>query len=421
MKILLIIPDCNPQWPSVPLVGYHFYHHIKKQVKVTLATHGRNQAALEERHSGEDILYFRESRLSGFYYRWLLQIGMTRWANWPLQHMLMYPFYAEFNYKVDACFKQKAAAGSFDVVHALTPILPRYPVKLISSCRQTPFILGPVNGGLPYPKSFGQIARKEKSLFNFLRVFSRLIPGYAKTYTSADKVLCGSSYTLAMLREMFPRAAHKMALFAENGIHKSFFSARAVKKKSGPFRLLFVGRLVPYKGVDMILAAVSMLHKGSAGQIRLTVVGDGVERGRLEQMAKALHIDSIVRFTGWVSQAETIGYYSTSDVFCFPSVREFGGAVVLEAMASGLPCMVVNHGGISEYVTEACGIKIQPISRRHIVEEMKNGILRLMNDRDLCQALSVKSVERAECYEWENKATKIVALYHNLQETHRAK
>ena len=64
--------------------------------------------------------------------------------------------------------------------------------------------------------------------------------------------------------------------------------------------------------------------------------------------------------------------FSKSDIFCFPSIREFGGAVVLEAMACGLPCIVVNNGGIGEYVTDETGFKIEPISRDYIIKELYN-------------------------------------------------
>ena len=73
---------------------------------------------------------------------------------------------------------------------------------------------------------------------------------------------------------------------------------------------------------------------------------------------------------GWVEQTETAAYYQQADVFCFPSVREFGGAVVLEAMACGLPCIVVNYGGIGEYVTTETGFKLDPVSRSQLVADM---------------------------------------------------
>ena len=71
----------------------------------------------------------------------------------------------------------------------------------------------------------------------------------------------------------------------------------------------------------------------------------------MENRVKKLNLGEIVSFAGWVNQQETLDYYRKADIFCFPSVREFGEAVVIEAMACGLPCIVANNGGIGEYVT----------------------------------------------------------------------
>jgi glycosyltransferase involved in cell wall biosynthesis len=121
-----------------------------------------------------------------------------------------------------------------------------------------------------------------------------------------------------------------------------------------------------------------------------------------------------VNFTGWVKQEETADYYSKADIFCFPSVREFGGAVVLEALACGLPCIVANNGGIGEYVTEETGFKIEPISREYLTQELTNKIKILVEDEKLRKNMSVKAIERAKEFEWGQKATKIVEIYEQL-------
>ncbi|MFM7471070.1 MAG: glycosyltransferase [Nodosilinea sp.] len=77
-------------------------------------------------------------------------------------------------------------------------------------------------------------------------------------------------------------------------------------------------------------------------------------------------------------------------------MREFGGAVVLEAMASGLPCIVVNNGGIGEYVTEKTGFRIDPISRDFVVQELKISIEKLVCDQTLRHNMSLQAVQRAK-------------------------
>lgn len=130
-------------------------------------------------------------------------------------------------------------------------------------------------------------------------------------------------------------------------------------------------------------------------------MGDGSEKNRLEAQVQELILGQIVKFSGWVSQEETLEYYKKADIFCFPSIREFGGAVVLEAMACGLPCIVVNNGGIREYVTEETGFKIEPISKEYVKRELVEKIKLLIEDETLCKNMSAKSIETVREFTWE--------------------
>jgi len=422
-KVLLIINECNPEWASVPLEGYRFYEGISKLVDTTLVTHERNKSALEKIHSDRDITYITESKLIRQYYKIALQLSKVKnKIIWPLHNALMYPVYGEFDHLVYSNFKHPILRGDYDIVHAITPMMPRYPVKAVKACQNKPFILGPVNGGVPFPSGFKEIALQEFSYFNFLRSVGRfIIPGYRRTYEKADYILAGSTYTLNLIKELFKIENKHIELFYENGISNSFIKkeeevSRVKSQDSEPVNLLFVGRLVPYKGADIVLEAVSQLEASIQQKIFLTIVGDGSERNALEQQVEENNLRKIVHFTGWVTQQETLKYYSNADIFCFPSIREFGGAVVLEAMANGLPCIVVNNGGIGEYVTEETGFSINPVSREFVVQELKKSIEQLVENQVLRQNMSRQAIKRAIEFTWDAKAEKIVDTYRKLLE-----
>jgi glycosyltransferase involved in cell wall biosynthesis len=412
LKVLLIIYECNPEFSSVPLLGYNFFNVLSGVADVTLVTHIRNRPALEKVRGGRKIVYIAESFLMDRYSRLIYGLLYRGSINWPLLHALSYPGYAEFNRRVYSGFRRDIINGDYDVVHAMTPILPRYPYKVIKACRKTPFVLGPVNGGIPFPEGFENVAKKEFAGFNFLRAFTRLIPGYWRTYKKADIVLAGSTFTLNMVREMFSLESKKTELFFENGIPGEFFGRpRQPGSNDELLRIVFVGRLVPYKGADMVIEAIARLDADERERIRFTIVGDGSERSNLEDQVKSLELEKIVAFTGWINQMETQRYYKESDVFCFPSIREFGGAVGLEAMASGLPCIVVDYGGLGEYVTEETGFKIKPVSREYIISEIADKIRILLKDRELLSRMSGNAIERAREFAWDNKARKMLEVY----------
>ena len=414
-KILLIIEQCNPDWASVPLVGYHFYNMICQIGTVTLVTHARNREALEKVRNGREIVYIDESPALGTYYRFMDKLVNRGAINWPLYHMLSYPVYAEFNNKVSKRFAARVVAGDFDLVHAITPMMPRYPVKISKVCNETPFILGPVNGGVPFPKGFETTARKENAHLNFIRDIGRwLLSDYKKTYHRARVVLSGSSYTQGMITETLGLPAAKVRLMYENALSASYFTKPDHVEKSDRLELLFAGRLVPYKGADMLLDALAKLPASYLPQLRLTIVGDGSEKTALEDSTRQLGLQNTVRFTGWAKPADMPRYYHEADVFCFPSIREFGGAVVLEAMAAGLPCVVVNNGGIGEYVVESAGFKIEPHSRQYIVDQLASIIQQLLDNRDRVSQLSAGALERAKYFTWEQKQTEMRRIYDGL-------
>ncbi|MDJ0730411.1 MAG: glycosyltransferase family 4 protein [Crocosphaera sp.] len=414
-KVLLIIEQCNPDWSSVPLEGYNYYNGISQLCDVTLVTHIRNKKALEKHPEHQDVIYINESQFSKVYHKIIAALTSIGRKNWPLYIALSYPIYEEFNRQVYQQFKDKVLEQKYDVVHVITPMMPRYPSKIIKACQNTPFILGPVNGGVPFPSGFQKVARQEFAYFNFLRAIGRsLIPGYVETYQKADKILAGSTYTLNLIKDLFKIPEERLELFYENGIPQSFFHQKIINQDNSVTNLLFVGRLVPYKGADMVIDAINNLSDDLKNKIKFTIVGDGSEKVNLENQVKNLGLENIVNFTGWIKQSETVEYYKQADIFCFPSIREFGGAVVLEAMACGLPCIVANNGGIGEYVTPETGFSIEPKSREYLVKELTEKITILIENKPLLEKMSAKCYERVEEFEWSQKAKKIIEIYKQL-------
>ena len=416
-KALLVMEECNPTWASVPLVGYRFFDSISKTADVTLVTHARNREGLEPVRNGRAIVYIRESTVASRYFKVVEKIANRGNMIWPLFHALRYPIYVEFNRAVYDLFEDSVRAGKFDVVHAMTPILPRFPVKLSGACTNTPFLLGPVNGGLPFPRGFQDIEKKESAHFNALRALVRFLPGYRATYKKADRILAGSGYTRGMLASLFPGKRDVMSLFAENGIPDTFFSTPRTAPPQGPIKLLFVGRLVPYKGADMLIEALARLP---LVDFELTIIGDGPERTRLQELARGWELEDRITFTGWIPQEETARHYKNADLFCFPSIREFGGAVVLEAMAAGLPCIVPDHGGIGEYVTPSSGFKVAPTSRKAVIQGMADAIDTMARTPQLWTRLSRGAVDRAREFLWDSKGEQIVRIYRELIEQKRS-
>jgi glycosyltransferase involved in cell wall biosynthesis len=334
---------------------------------------------------------------------------------WPLYHALRYPIYEEFNRKVYQQFQGRIKQGEYDIVHVLTPMEPRYPFKIVSTCQSIPSLIGPVNGGVPFPPGFREQAKREFASFNFLRAIGRwFLPQYTATYRNATKVLAGSTYTLNLIQTIFKLPQDQLELFYENGVLDHFLTTPRTHYQREKVNLLFVGRLVPYKCADILIDAISQLPASSRDQLTLSIVGDGPEKQALEHQVQRLGLQATVNFLGWVAQSEIVNHYQSADIFCFPSIREYGGAVVLEAMACGLPCIVANNGGIGEYVTPETGFSIEPISREFLTQELAEKIQILATDESLWRQMSKNSLARAQKFTWSYKAQQLIEIYEQL-------
>jgi glycosyltransferase involved in cell wall biosynthesis len=167
--------------------------------------------------------------------------------------------------------------------------------------------------------------------------------------------------------------------------------------------ILFVGRLIREKGVQILLRAIRVL--GDC-KIRVIIIGDGVYRDTLEKMAKDLSLGDLVLFAGSRPQGEVDSYFDLADIVVIPSVwQEPFGQGVLQAMSHGKPLVVSRSGALPEMV-DGSGL----IFERGDFVELARKIRMLMDDSDLASALGKRGLELARRY----SEKKIAPLYLRL-------
>jgi len=146
----------------------------------------------------------------------------------------------------------------------------------------------------------------------------------------------------------------------ENAVDPSCFVAAApiaAPGKDRPLRVSFVGRLVAVKALPLLLHAMVRL-RAQGMSVVLDVVGDGPMAQPWRGQSTALGLADCVHWHGALPAAGVAGVVRLSHVFCLPSVRESGGAVLLEAMACGRPVIGMDFGGPAEVVDDAVGWKV---------------------------------------------------------------
>lgn len=179
---------------------------------------------------------------------------------------------------------------------------------------------------------------------------------------------------------------------------------------SGPLRAAFVGRLVPYKGADMALEAAAPLLR--AGRMRYDIVGDGPMRTELEALVARLGVGAAVTFHGHLPHAAVQDVLAAANILLFPSIREFGGGVVLEAMSLGVVPVIVDYAGPGELVTPDTGRAVPIGTRAEIVARLAADLAALADDPSALPVLAGAARDRAlTLFTWEAKARQIAQVY----------
>ena len=172
--------------------------------------------------------------------------------------------------------------------------------------------------------------------------------------------------------------------------------------------LVGVGRLVPVKGFDVAVRALTKL-RAALPEIRLVLVGDGPERSRLERLAAASGNLSHLTITGITG--DVARFLAASDVVIAPSRNEGMGRVLVEAMALGKPVVASRVGGVPSVVSHGrSGTLVQPDSP----DELARALIELLNDPARMKAYCEAAVERAEQFSLRVMEQGLIALYHQL-------
>ncbi len=411
LRVLQVAELCNPEWVSVPLEGWY---------------HGRALAALTESHLVTQYFNAENVKKAGLRESADFTSLDTRAVLRPLQRvarLLRGPDHAgqttqtafdslAYYYFEHLLWRRFGAAirrREYDVVHRLTPLTPTAPSTIARRCHAAgvPFVVGPLNGGLPWPAGFDDVRRSEREWLSYVRGAYKLLPGYQATRSAAAAILSGSRATHEQLGARF---LSKTVYVPENGVDVARFDVQRAATSVLPLRIAFMGRLVPYKGADMLLQAAAELIR--RGQVVVEIIGDAVELPRMRALAQRERLGAGALFPGWVKHAELKHRLVQCDVFGFPSIREFGGAVVLEAMALGLVPVVVDYGGPGEHVSPATGFALALGRREEIVARLRGVLERLVADPSVLRPMGQRARARVRRhFTWSAKAEQVLEVY----------
>ncbi len=394
--ILLIAPTCNKDDVGEAWVAYQWVSRLAERHKVTLLTyHKRGSRPVHEQLTNVEVIEWSEPRFLARAERF---------------NSIVKPAYFLFYFRARRWIKGELARGRrFDLVHQPLPVAVRYP----SPARGLglPLLMGPVGGGLETPAAFSADQGAQPK-FMILRKLDRIRrlwdPWLRSTYRRADCVLAVADYVSELLDD-FP--VRRLEIMSETGLD-SIPPLLDRSHRRGPVRLLYVGRLVRTKGARDVIRALKHIKDLD---FVFDVVGDGPERESCEQLTEELGLSDRIVFHGWRAKSEIAGFYERSDVFVFPSYREPGGNVTLEAMAHSLPLIVCNRGGPGSATSDCCAIRMDVTTPDELTKSLVQAIRLLVIDKELRLRMGRAAHAHVSATAlWSQKLDRIDVVYRQL-------
>ena len=409
-RVLLLAENCNPEWPSLPVVGYNYARALARVAEVTVATHVRNRENIEKAGTlGAPVVYIDNEWIARRMYQLAKLLRGGDQVAWSTNQIMAYLPYVVFESQALRQLREPLAQGGFDLVHRITPMSPTLPSYAAGRTRQ-PFVIGPLNGNLAWPEAFRSEQKREREGLRRLRDLYRYLPFSKATFREAAAILAAFPHTIADL----PAAVRpKVVDFPEIGFDAAVFHGgdRAPAfSGTGPRRFVFAGRLVPYKVPEAAVRAfaTSDILKDHV----LQVVGDGPELPRLQAIVAETGAGERIRFEGRKTQGEVAGIMRQGDAFVFPSIRELGAGVVIEAMACGMTTLVTDYGAPGHLAGDGRGVRIplQPLDG--LVRDYRAAMEACVADPSRHAAIAATGQAHAHRhFTWEAKAAHTADLY----------
>ncbi len=385
-RLLLSAYACEPEKGSEPAVGWNWAVEAARQGhQVCVLTRANNRTAIEQAAAecGGNISF--------------LYYDLPRWIRackrGSLGIAMYYLLWQWFAYRH---IRKEFPAIPFDVVHHVTFASIRYPSFM--GRLGIPFYLGPMGGGEMVPAQLRVLLSRTERL----REWTRGLSNRLMRINPLIQAMLGRASRIFVTPDTFrlvPRAfRNKCSIRLAIGLTAEYLrSAMPVRRAEGPARLLYVGRLLDYKAVDILLHAMKRLQP-EFSSLRLCVVGEGPARDSLTRLCNSLGLAEAVEWRGWLERAEVEDCYRRADILLFPSLRDSGGMAVLEAMAHGLPVICTDLGGPPCVVNRDCGRVVRTAGRSasQIAGGFADALREVISDPVLFTQLS-RSARRRAC------------------------
>lgn len=402
-SIVIVTDNASFEMGGEAAIPLRFFLGFRKLgMEAKLFCHGRVEASLRKALSEaelRDVVFSQDTWLQKAIYQAgrILPIRLQETFVYPVIQLLT-------QIKQRAAIRKMASIGAVDVIFQPVPISPKA-LSLIYGMG-VPTYFGPLNGNIEYPPGLvnstgGAVALALKLGRALAEPLHYLFP--------AKKQATGLFICNQRTLDALPHALRSVPKYRSYDATIDSEHWRKVEQSSerDPTHFLFVGRLVDWKAVDLAIEATHRL----GGRARLTIVGDGPERNRLEVVAASG--PATIRFEGFLPHSALLTLYGGICAQLLPSLREAGGNVCLEGLAAGVPIIAVKWGGAMDVVRDGVdGFLIEPSSREALIDGFARSMTALMDNPANAREMGRQGRERVlAAFDWKVKVADYLAAF----------
>lgn len=399
MNVLIIAYKIDKYDISEAQVGYEWIKRLSQVVNITLVTAGSRLSSTTGLEGCTNInIHLIKPRFN--------------FKMFDTIDRLMKPGYIDFFYQSRKIIPELIVENNIDLCHHLTPQAIRHQSPLMRF--NTPYIIGPIHGGLDIPAVAKELQVKEgwtRYIRKIDRWRNRTSLSLKKTYQNAQLILVSAPY----VRDLIPKVNTPFKVLSGIGVTLPSRNKQRLRTDK-TFKIISVGRIEALKGFEILIEALGKLKNKK--NIELHIFGKGSCLERFQTLSKTIGVDSMIHWHGFIANDKIIEQYQQMDLFALPSLREPAGIVFLEAMSCGLPVLCVDSGGPAYYITPDVGIKIPLGSKEDMINAFAKNIDFLSSNTTAVHKMKHRATQRIkDHFTWNALTQQMLETYTSVLPT----
>ena len=407
MRVLVSAFTCHPNLGSglgsgEDLLGWNLVKQVARFHEVWALTYATNLPGIEQAMEADPIpnAHFQYVDLPG-------------WLRPMLKYQGTHQIYAYlWQIKAYLIARQLHHQNKFDIFHHIT-YANDWMASFIGALLPVPYVRGPGGGAHRTPKSlkleYSLFGRTWENVRGWGQWALRCDPFFRMGHRRAKALLVCNNEAQAIMPRKW---SDKTQIFPVSGISSEDLDyGSTAQQPSGQFRVLSAGSLIRIKGFSLTIRAFKEFAERHP-EAHLSIIGSGPEEPSLQALIQRIGIEDRVDLLPAIPREQLLSKMAACDIFLFPSLRDGGGTVVIEAMALGRPVVCLNTGGPGMHITECCGIKITPGTPDETASKLAEALEKLYVDDDLRRNLGEAAKKKIEGhYLWDRLGDRVAEIY----------